>query len=63
MDFSIFNIFAGFCGLYCFTSVILYIPNIYVEGYIAFVFPFVRSRVRMYVRSLVMLVKFTLKFC
>ena len=31
----------------------LYTPGIYAEGYIVFVFPFVRSYVRMFVRSFV----------
>ena len=30
-----------------------YTPGIYAEGYIVFVFPFVRSYVRMFVRSFV----------
>ena len=32
-----------------------YTPGIYVEGYLVFVFPFVRSYVRMFVRSFVCL--------
>ena len=32
---------------------IYYTPGIYAEGYIVFVFPFVRSYVRMFVRSFV----------
>ena len=31
----------------------IYTPGIYAEGYIVFVFPFVRSYVRMFVRSFV----------
>ena len=52
-----------------------YTPGIYAEGYIVFVFPFVRSYVRMFVRSFVRLfvrsfvrtsfrrVEFASKFC
>ena len=52
-----------------------YTPGIYAEGYIVFVFPFVRSYVRMFVRSFVCSfvrsfvrtsfrhVEFTSKFC
>ena len=34
-------------------SLCFYTPGIYAEGYIVFVFPFVRSYVRMFVRSFV----------
>ena len=48
-----------------------YTPGIYAEGYIVFVFPFVRSYVRMFVRSFVRSfvrtsfrrVEFASKFC
>ena len=52
-----------------------YTPGIYAEGYIVFVFPFVRSYVRMFVRSFIRLfvrsfvrtsfrrVEFASKFC
>ena len=36
-------------------SIAYYTPGIYAEGYIVFVFPFVRSYVRMFVRSFVRL--------
>ena len=41
-----------------------YTPGIYAEGHIAIAFPFVRSSVRMFVRSLlsVALVEFTSRF-
>ena len=49
----------------------IYTPGIYAEGYIVFVFPFVRSYVRMFVRSFVRSfvrtsfrhVEFASKFC
>ena len=34
-------------------EITVYTPGIYAEGYIVFVFPFVRSYVRMFVRSFV----------
>ena len=45
----------------------LYTPGIYAEGYIVFVFPFVRSFVRLFVCSLVRTsfrrMEFASKFC
>ena len=38
-----------------------YTPGIYVDGYIVFVFPFVRLYVRLFVRSY--FVEFASKFC
>ena len=40
--------FCNFCRWYNYNT-----PGIYAEGYIVFVFPFVRSYVRMFVRSFV----------
>ena len=40
-----------------------YTPGIYAEGYIVFVFPFVRSYVRLFVRTFVTFVEFASKFC
>ena len=37
--------------------------NIYAEGYIVFVFPFVCSLVRLFVRTSVTFVEFASKFC
>ena len=38
-------------------------PGIYAEGYIVFVFPFVRLYVRLFVRTSVTFVEFASKFC
>ena len=40
-----------------------YTPGIYAEGYIVFVFPFVRSYVRSFVRTSFRHVEFASKFC
>ena len=40
-----------------------YTPGIYAEGYIVFVFPFVRLYVRSFVRTFVTFVEFASKFC
>ena len=40
-----------------------YTPGIYAEGYIVFVFPFVRSYVRSFVRNSFRRVEFASKFC
>ena len=56
---------------YSVSFIVLYTPGIYAEGYIVFVFPFVRSYVRMFVRSFVRSfvrtsfrhVEFASKFC
>ena len=40
-----------------------YTPGIYAEGYIVFVFPFVRSYVRLFVRTSFRHVEFASKFC
>ena len=41
----------------------IYTPNIYADGYIVFVFPFVHLYVRLFVRTSVMFVEFASKFC
>ena len=59
------------CALKRFIVGTRYTPGIYAEGYIVFVFPFVRSYVRMFVRSFVRSfvrtsfrhVEFASKFC
>ena len=40
----------------------IYTPGIYADGYIVFAFPFVRSSVRMFVRSWNLRQSFALKF-
>ena len=40
-----------------------YTPGIYAEGFMVFVFPFVRLYVRLFVRSSVTFVEFASKFC
>ena len=40
-----------------------YTPGIYAEGYIVFVFPFVCSFVRLFVRTSFRRVEFASKFC
>ena len=41
----------------------IYTPGIYADGYIVFVFPFVRLYVRLFVRTSVTFVEFASKFC
>ena len=43
-------------------KIAIYTPGIYAEGYIVFVFPFVRSSVCMFVRTSVTFVEFASKF-
>ena len=50
------------CGLETYT-IYNYTPGIYADGYIVFVFPFVRLYVRLFVRTSVTFVEFTSKFC
>ena len=64
---NLYNEGTKMSGLCLIVLISLYTPGIYAEGYIVFVFPFVRSYVRSFVCSFVRTsfrrVEFASKFC